>query len=56
MKKGKKAGAGGGGYCCDHCSDSKYPCIHTEKKMRETGSSEQKEDAAEGSGQGSSSS
>ncbi len=53
MKKGKKVGAGGGGYCCDHCSDSKFPCIHTEKKMREAGSSEQKERAAEGPGKGS---
>ncbi len=24
----------GGGLCCDHCSDSKFPCVHMEKRMR----------------------
>jgi hypothetical protein len=34
MKKERQAKSGGGGYCCDHCSDSKFPCVFMENKMR----------------------
>ncbi len=32
MKKVK--GEKSGGFCCDHCSDSKFPCVLMEKQMK----------------------
>ena len=34
MKKKRVSSAGGGGYCCDRCSDSKFPCVFMEKQLR----------------------
>jgi len=34
VKKNRVSSAGGGGYCCDHCSDSKFPCVFMERQMK----------------------
>jgi len=36
-KSGVRKSSSGQGFCCPHCSDSKFPCMNMEQLMREGG-------------------
>ncbi len=33
-----------GGLCCDHCADSKFPCVFMENKMKRDSKNKTKEE------------
>jgi len=36
-KSGVRKSSSGQGFCCPHCSDSKFPCVNMEQLMRDGG-------------------